>query len=51
MKPLTRLEDEPPFGAIFLQLNKSAFLNLLTRATVHPFAGCAMTEQPEGRLV
>jgi len=27
MKPLTRLEDEPPFGAIFLQLIKSAFLS------------------------
>jgi len=29
MKQLTRLEDEPSFGAIFLQLIKSAFLNSL----------------------
>jgi len=27
MEQLTRLEDEPTFGAIFLQLIKSAFLS------------------------
>jgi len=32
MKPLTRLEDEPPFGAIFLQLIKSAFLTRTSRS-------------------